>query len=458
MHDLILHACAWADFHVFTRMFSKFVFDWGATILLHKYFTQQTIPTSFMINGKIYQLRNDALDAFQSLMQQRMPTSDLCNVTKEISSIYDKISIGNFVVFLEALLKEKNSIINDLNQFKSDFNSLDTEDTYARLLDKVRGCPDLCPCCKRPCDVDHTQLKSTPGSKYNEHRCRSGHTLRAMNGYKFEVTEEASLLMCEQIKDDQVIVIGPARYEWSQFKSDHADWIFESALNDDELNRLHGKFLTVWEKIGSKLCEKFQMKYVTYNTSQRISHQAFHYILLLDGSGSMGGDRWEHLMKAVQEFLTRRDTLKAGDRITIIIFSEAAKIAFFDEEIQNIDVTRIQYPGGGTSFNAALACVNKCITKSKSKSVLDSVHNNYAIVFMSDGEAEYPEKELDRLLKEHDTVIKNFWTLALGDNQALSMEVLKQINDKMNGSFYDVTTSTDLIRVYAEVATSSGNN
>ena len=28
----ISHACAWADFHVFTRMFSKFMFDWDAGV------------------------------------------------------------------------------------------------------------------------------------------------------------------------------------------------------------------------------------------------------------------------------------------------------------------------------------------------------------------------------------------------------------------------------------------
>ncbi|CAF1357481.1 unnamed protein product, partial [Didymodactylos carnosus] len=249
-------------------------------ILLHEYFTKQIILASVIHNGKTYNLRKDALDAFRLLLKQRKPSATLSVITQQIKSVYDEISIANFVVFLQTLLKEKDKLLKDLNGFKSDFKRIDNQDTYARLLDKVRGCPDLCPCCKRPCDVDHTQIKWKPGSQYNEHRCLSGHTLRAMNGYKFEITEEAPLFMCEQIKDDNVIVIGPTRYQWLQFKKEHPDWIFDSALNDVELNRLHGKFLTLWAKIGPKPCEKYRMKYVTHNIPQKITVQEINDLFL----------------------------------------------------------------------------------------------------------------------------------------------------------------------------------
>jgi hypothetical protein len=77
---------------------------------------------------------------------------------------------------------------------------------------------------------------------------------------------------------------------------------------------------------------------------------------------------------------------------------------------------------------------------------------------MSDGEDQYPTSELDRLLKEHNSVIKRFWTLALGDRSNTSFKVLEQINEKMDGSFYDIERSTDLMRIYAEVATSTVHN
>jgi uncharacterized protein YegL len=420
--------------------------------LLYQYLTEGKIPTRLIVDEKVYNVRQNALHVFQSAVQQRKPSPELAKLIKDLKAVYEKISIGNLVIFLETLLEEKDKIINDFNQCKSDFKSIDRQDTYARLLDKVRGCPDLCPCCRRPCDVDHTQFKSKPGAAYNEHRCQSGHSLRAMNGYKFEATGEASLFMCEQIKDDQVIVIGPTRYQWSKFKNDHLDWSFKSALTEDELSKLHGKYLTIWIKIGPILCEQYGMTYVTHNSSLKVTHQSFHYILLLDGSGSMKGQRWNHLIEAVKEFLKRRTELATNDRITIIVFTESAKIIYLNKEIRDIDVKDIIFPAGNTSFGAAFRCVDDCISAFKKLESSDSVHESFAIIFMSDGNGDYFEKELDKLFKEHEPVIKRFWTIALGGDKASHTHVLEKINTKMSGSFYDVATSADLIKIYAEVA------
>ncbi|CAF4056103.1 unnamed protein product [Rotaria sordida] len=210
--------------------------------VIYQYMAEQRIPLSLTVNRTTYHIREDAFKAFQSLIQQRRPSNELAKIIKKISSVFKNIPISNLIAFLEVLLTEREKILHDFNQIPCNFDHIDQHDTYARLLDKVRGCPDLCPCCRRPCDVDHTQIKSNPGSLYNEHRCQSGHNLRAMNGYKFETTNEPSLLMCEQIKDDQILIIGPRRYQWLDFKRYHSDWIFESTLNDHELNRLHGNF------------------------------------------------------------------------------------------------------------------------------------------------------------------------------------------------------------------------
>lgn len=241
-------------------------------------------------------------------------------------------------------------------------------------------------------------------------------------------------------------MIDSVRCRWSEFKKDHPDWRFDSALNDTELNRLHGKFLTVWQKIGRHICKKFNMKFVLYNTSTKT--EVFHFILMLDASGSMSGRKWENLIQAVQEFLDRRRSLKTQDRITIIVFSDRIANTFSNEEIDNIDVNRIPYLGGLTSFKAAFTRVNECIAQFKEEAV-----DNFAIVFMTDGDDEYPEQELNQLVEAHNNVIQRFWTVALNDGDLHSTEILNQINDRMNGLFYDVKTSHDLIRVYAEVAT-----
>jgi uncharacterized protein with von Willebrand factor type A (vWA) domain len=130
----------------------------------------------------------------------------------------------------------------------------------------------------------------------------------------------------------------------------------------------------------------------------------------------------------------------------------------FDEKIDEIAVTTIPFPNEGTDFRSAFACVNQCIDRSERGNAVTNTKNDYAIVFMSDGEASYPERELDQLLQAHDSVIKRFWTLSLSDGKSVAAKILEKINEKMHGSYYDVETSTDLIKSYAEIASSTSNS
>jgi uncharacterized protein YegL len=161
-------------------------------------------------------------------------------------------------------------------------------------------------------------------------------------------------------------------------------------------------------------------------------------------------------MKAVQEFLTRRQKLNTNDRITIIVFSDFAQIAYFDEKITEVNVNTIEFPDGGTNFGSAFICVNECINRCRTD--ITNRNHDYAIVFMSDGEDRYPEQELNQLLQAHDSVIKRFWTMSLSDQNSSASQILERINEKMNGSFYDIETSVDLIKAYAEIASSSSSN
>ena len=415
-------------------------------ILLDAYFTGQAIPVTYTIDTNVYKLQENAFDVFRLAAEQFKPSEELSKMMKNMSSTLSRNPISNLVGFLQSLLNEREKILGDFDRLPCDFRAMDTRDTYRRLLDKVRGCRNVCPCCHRPCDVDHTRIKSQPGSQDNEHRCLTGHALRAMNGYKFEETEEASLWTCEQIKDDQIVVVDNQRYLWSEFKSNHSHWKFESNFDRDDLDRLHGKFLLVWQKIGRNLCEKYNMKFVTNNVASSPRRQALHYILILDGSASMHGQRWEDLIRAVQQFLIRRRELGVDDRISIIVFSTIARIVYLNERLDRINVTKIECIGQGTNFAVAFRAVKECIDQSRT-------NLQYAIVFMSDGEGVYPERELEQLRKTHAAVIKRFWTLSLGDSKPFTVDILEKINKKMNGSFYDVPASTDLIKAYVEVAT-----
>ena len=422
-------------------------------ILFQEYFTKGSIAKTIVNDGKTYRLEQSIADEFQYLIDQRPPNAVLSQVVKHLSGTLDKISIGDVSIFLKRLIDERQKINNEFNKLKSDFKSIDQQDTYATLLDKVRGCTNQCPCCKRPCDVDHTQLQSNAGAEFNEHRCSTGHSLRAMNGYKFEGSGEASLFMCEQIKDYQEIIIGPTRYQWSQYKKDHPDWKFDSVLTEDELSRLHGKYLTIWARIGPTLCEQYGMKFVTFNDAKLAKPQSFHYILLLDNSGSMSNNqRWTHLMNAVNEFLQRRRDMGTNDRFTIITFSSMAMIAFENKSLESIDTASLGLPNGDTSFSQAFKCVKETIEKCKNYDKSNPLHDNITVLFMSDGKASYPDRELKQLKEKYESSIKHFWTIAVCEDGSTHKAILKKINVEMNGSFYSVEKASELVKAYAEIA------
>ncbi|CAF1511769.1 unnamed protein product [Rotaria sp. Silwood1] len=435
-------------------------------MMFYFYLSGLEIPKTLMAYDTIYTLKAEGFDIFSTLVKHSPPSAELITMTKAMLPVYDSISIGNLAAFLEMLLNEKNRLISDFNKYQADFGTLDTQDTYARLLDKVRGCPEKCPCCRRPCDADHTLVKSKPGSEENQHCCALGHALRAMNGYRYEKTDEASLAMCEHIKPEQIIIVGPLRKRWSEFKKDHADWNFDPIMSVDELNLLHGKFLTVWAKVGQEICRKYEMNFVLNNTIQPVEHQSFHYMLLLDGSGSMAGKPWANLLDGVREFLRLRLSAGSNDHVTIIVFSSNATIAHFDKPMNDPDLMTINFHGGGTDFAKTFATLHSAISRANQQTTVSlnvplptfkvaatKLSNNvplrYIVIFMSDGQAKFPQRELTTLKTDHQDVIEKFWTVALGDT---AMDVLKKINQAMGGYFLDIQDSSQLLEAYTTMA------
>jgi uncharacterized protein YegL len=287
------------------------------------------------------------------------------------------------------------------------------------------------------------------GDEDNRHCCQTGHQLRAMAGIKFEISNEASLFQCEQMTDDRPIVVRGTKKKWSEFKNDYPDWDFGNLITPDELFKLRGKFLNVWSRIGEKLCEKYDMEFVTENTAQAVA-KPFHYILLLDASGSMMGQPWKDLLEGVKEFIKIRIDAGSSDRMTIIVFNNCASYAYVNEDIKSIDTTQIKFRSGGTDFGSAFDLVIKIIQSAQFQSSLYDPfgHSDCIIIFMSDGQADYPYSQMETL-STMKSVINQFWTVALGNT---CMNVLQQINDKMDGTFKQLKDSADFVYVYAEIA------
>ena len=348
--------------------------------------------------------------------------------------------------------EEQNRIRKDWANLELTFKNLDNNDTFSKFRDRALGCSALCPCCRRPCDVDHTQLQSKAGSPRNEHQCKSGHILRGMNGYKLETIDEPSLLTCEQIADDDVLVIDSSRYLWSKFKIEHKEWNFKSDLEDKELDALHGKFLALWKKIGPRICQKYQMKFVTFNRVIPQVHQALHYILLLDKSGSMAGYPWRTLLNGVKDFMEIRKKMRTEDLLTIIVFSDNGETIHFKKRFNEIELDSLPMPSGMTAFIPAFREVYQCISQTQNQYPADPIANQYSIIFMTDGESEDdPSEVLQELKADFGKNIRQFQTLALNTERD-HWAKLEMINEMMKGTYCDIDKVENLSKRYAEVA------
>ncbi|CAF1261072.1 unnamed protein product [Didymodactylos carnosus] len=127
--------------------------------------------------------------------------------------------------------------------------------------------------------------------------------------------------------------------------------------------------------------------------------------------------------------------------------------------MKDIDTKDIIWTDSATAFGPAFQLVIDVIKINSTAAVESGIVSEagqkdknlqYIIVLMSDGEAEYPETELNSL-STRNLQIKEFWTVALGLGQ---MSILEQINAKMDGTYKQLKDSCELFRVYAEIAQS----
>ncbi|CAF0821507.1 unnamed protein product [Didymodactylos carnosus] len=446
------------------------------TFLLYTYFSNSINgATGFTheTSNKNYMLKENVFKIFQEQMFK--PSVQLIDLTEQMKNIYLVCSIDNPLVFLNSVIAKRDDTRNTFSQLQSQFIDDLKTSSYITLLDKICGCFNRCPCCGRPCDADHTSVRAEVGSEYNKHVCRTGHQFRGMAGYKFEITDEASLLMCEDMKDSQLLIINGIKKTWSEFKTENHEWDFDTMiLNNDALMTLRGKYSTIWEKVGQQLCEKYHILYVTNNRRP----SAFHYILLLDGSASMKGKPWSDLIDGIKSFINLRKEINQQDRITIIVFSDVAQTTYSYEEMKNVDISQIKHIGGGTNFGLAFETVISTMAAITMRGRGNFQNQKTIIIFMSDGEGSYPKWPLETLATQYREDIEKFWTVFLySDSQNQWKDrpilpsslgnlalpptqhdispyhnVLSRINKKMNGEFKNIKHSTYLVQAYAEIA------
>ncbi len=104
----------------------------------------------------------------------------------------------------------------------------------------------------------------------------------------------------------------------------------------------------------------------------------FHFVFVLDESGSMSGTPFAGLQAAYSNFLSKRKSSQGlDDYVSVILFSSTARRLFNSPQTIKTVPTTLDYRSGGTNFIAGLQEADNMIAQSRLKPIM---------IFMSDGE------------------------------------------------------------------------
>jgi hypothetical protein len=129
-------------------------------------------------------------------------------------------------------------------------------------------------------------------------------------------------ITCNELKDSDEVFYEGKEIKWFEFKKTFPKWVFTAS--NQKMNLVKSKNVKIWNYIGEQICNYYlKEKKVNINFVKATNKHVpkIHYILLLDRSGSMDGEKWINLMDAVSAFLKELDDnimLKKNSRVSII--------------------------------------------------------------------------------------------------------------------------------------------
>ena len=187
------------------------------------------------------------------------------------------------------------------------------------------------------------------------------------------------------------MILEPDRKEplsWAAYKLEHSDWDFSES--DPDRRDFEAKAQVTWKVVGPHFCKKYGTVYTEYGEQSTLSVQR-HFVLILDSSGSMAGQPWRSLMKAV-------GMLPSFCRFSVVLFADSAEVEVKDCEGEEflssrLDVLQDSHCGGRTNFAAAFQCAGDLVSDF-------DFSFQPVVVFMSDGQNNQGEGHLDQALTD----------------------------------------------------------
>jgi hypothetical protein len=201
------------------------------------------------------------------IAEWHMPTfpivpTDKLDILIELLSIVETIS--DLHLFASRLSSRLLSIGNLLRRHQCFTHQLDPENLLQSAREKAVGCSQLCPCCMRCCDEEHWSLLTPVGTGSNRHKCRLGHQYRGMAGFSYDKTKFASLKICENIQDTELIWFHDRFVLWFEFKSKFLSWDFHFPmhLENETIEEATNRIARIWHDVGQELCAEYPLSLI----------------------------------------------------------------------------------------------------------------------------------------------------------------------------------------------------
>lgn len=178
---------------------------------------------------------------------------------------------------------------------------------------------------------------------------------------------------------------------------------------------------------------------------------AFHHVFVLDCSGSMRGDPWVQLIKAVRGYINNRIVKGAlNDLVSVVTFGDRGVIEFEAVDILSAQRRDIPFRGGGTFYCNGLNPASTIISRNQSRS------HRPVMIFFTDGRPA-DRKKGPRLAEDIRQRFAKYGlqTFAVGFGRVSEMGVAG-IAMNLGGTYQEALTGSELQGAFHSISKSLG--
>ncbi|CAF1154913.1 unnamed protein product [Rotaria magnacalcarata] len=183
-----------------------------------------------------------------------------------------------------------------------------------------------------------------------------------------------------------------------------------------------------------------------YNSSVQEQNKPYHFVFVLDESGSMRGQPWTDLTNAYRLCLEKRLDIaqqSSKDFISIVQFNGDARVTCQASALSNTIPPLLDMASGGTSFSPAL---------SKAMEELNKLTNSYipVLLFMSDGGGSGGPNEMIQIYNTHHKRGIQVHTIAFGEHA--DRTTLQKLADAAHGESHYSETGQTLAETFVKIS------